>query len=381
MSSTNGTSALRVNVALSERDTVKLILDFFQQRELYISMLDIERETGIINGSFSEDILFLRQLILDGQWDDVIDFVQPLKTIDSFDAKHFIYIVLKYQFLELLCLKTEAQIENDLSVEQIVKFLNDLRPFAPNEHEYKKLSFLLTLKRLQDHTDYRNWNPSAGRVQCFQEVFPLVHRFLQVDKQPVPVAQGDRLIQLLVKGLLYESCVEHCQARATSTDETIDLSDPNSLLATTRLSDTDVSLLSWLHALPTETFSCPFEQKSLTLNIDKFQKPILEATWAEHVLSTPFKPQTMFPFNATPTGKPRSTELMSRSLAPQYDGLSYGLIRSQIFGDYNRNFVNDMSRSLAICNLKDNGNINTVSVTPLPTVEEVLQEDTPSLST
>ncbi len=149
MSSTNGTSALRVNVALSERDTIKLILDFFQQRELYISMLDIERETGmfqkaiifihiwfhwidiclvffffsigIINGSFSEDILFLRQLILDGQWDDVIDFVQPLKTIDSFDAKQFIYIVLKYQFLELLCLKTEAQIENDLSVEQIVK--------------------------------------------------------------------------------------------------------------------------------------------------------------------------------------------------------------------------------------------------------------------
>lgn len=47
MSSTNGTSALRVNVSLSERDTVKLILDFLQQRELYISMLDIERETGI----------------------------------------------------------------------------------------------------------------------------------------------------------------------------------------------------------------------------------------------------------------------------------------------------------------------------------------------
>ncbi|CAF0783266.1 unnamed protein product [Adineta steineri] len=385
MSSMNGTSALRVNVALLERDVVKLILDFFQQRELYISMLDIERETGIINGSFSEDILFLRQLILDGQWDDVIDFVQPLKSIDAFDAKQFIYIVLKYQFLELLCLKTEAQIENDLSVEQIVKFLNDLRPFAPNEQEYKKLSFLLTLKRLQDHTDYHNWNPSAGRVQCFQEIFPLIHRFLQVEKQTIPIAQGDRLVQLLIKGLLYESCVEHCQARATSTEETIDLTDPNSLLAITRLSDTDVSLLSWLHALPTETFSCPFEQKTLTLNIDKFQKPILEATWAEHVLSTPFKPQTMFPFNATPTGKPRSTELMSRSLAPQYDGLSYGLIRSQIFGDYNRSFVNDMSRSLAICNLKDNGNNNihntSATATILPTVEEVLYEETPPPST
>ncbi|CAF2060965.1 unnamed protein product [Rotaria magnacalcarata] len=377
MSTTNGNSDLRVNISLSERDAVKLILDFLQQRELHISMLDVERETGIINGSYSEDILFLRQLILDGQWDDVIDFIQPLKTIDSFNAKQFIYIVLKYQFLELLCLKTEAQIENDLSAEQIVKFLNDLRPFAPNEQEYKKLSFLLTLKRLQDHTDYRNWNPSAGRVQCFYEVFPLVHRFLQLDKLMAPIAQGDRLIQLLVKGLLYESCVEHCQARATSTDETIDLTDPNSLLSNTRLSDTDVSLLSWLHALPTETFSCPFEQKSLALSIDRLQKPTLEATWAEHVLSTPFKPQTMFPFNATPTGKPRSTELMSRSLAPQYDGLSYGLIRSQIFGDYNRNFVNDMSRSLAICNLKDNGVNNAITSTILPTVEEVLYEETP----
>lgn len=154
------------------------------------------------------------------------------------------------------------------------------------------------------------------------------------------------------------------------------MNDQNTLLSNTRLSDTDVSLLSWLHALPTETFSCPFEQKALSLNIDKLQKPILEATWAEHVLSTPFKPQTMFPFNATPTGKPRSTELMSRSLAPQYDGLSYGLIRSQIFGDYNRNFVNDMSRSLAICNLKDNANSN-IQPTGLPTVEETPFEETP----
>ncbi|CAF1139283.1 unnamed protein product [Rotaria sp. Silwood1] len=374
MSSTNGSNDLRVTIALSERDAIKLILDFLQQRELYISMLDIERETGIINGSYSEDILFLRQLILDGQWDDVIDFIQPLKTIDSFDTKQFMYIVLKYQFLELLCLKTEAQVENESAVEQIVKFLNDLRPYVSDEQEYKKLSFLLTLKRLQDHTDYNNWNPSAGRVQCFHEIFPLIHRFLRVDKQTIPTAQSDRLIQLLIKGLLYESCVEHCQARATSTDETIDLTNPNSLLLNTRLSDTDVSLLSWLHALPTDIFSCPFEQKSLKVNIDKLQKPILEATWAEHVLTTPFKPQTMFPFNATPTSKPRSTELMSRSLAPQYDGLSYGLIRSQILGDHNRNLVNDMSRSLAVCNLKDN-TIPTTTI--LPTVEEVLYEETP----
>lgn len=139
----------------------------------------------------------------------------------------------------------------------------------------------------------------------------------------------------------------------------------------------DASLLSWLHALPTETFSCPFEQKALSLNIDPLQKPSLEATWAEHVLSTPFKPQTLFPFNATPSNKPKSTELMTRSLAPQYDGLSYGLIRSQIFGDSNRNAVNETSRSLAVCNLQESEMMNP---TNLETLEEIPSEEIPAVS-
>ena len=65
MSSTNGTSALRVNVALAERDTIKLILDFLQQRELYISMLDIERETGITLLIKTMNMSVLCQIIVD----------------------------------------------------------------------------------------------------------------------------------------------------------------------------------------------------------------------------------------------------------------------------------------------------------------------------
>ena len=207
-----------------------------------------------------------------------------------------------------------------------------MKPFAPNDREYKKLSFLLTLTRLQDHADYSNWNPSAGRIQCFQEVLPLVHQFLPVEKQVTPIAQNDRLIQLLIKGLLYESCVEHCQARATNTEETIDLTDSSALLSNTQLSESDVSLLSWLHSLPSETFSCPFEQKSLSLKIDRFEKPVLEAVWAEHVLSTPFKPQTMLSFNATPRDKPKPVEIMSRSLAVSHPKGNGTVIEERVSG-------------------------------------------------
>ena len=201
----------------------------------------------------------------------------------------------------------------------------------------------------------------------------MISKFLQVDKSTAPISQNDRLFQLIIKGLLYESCVEYCQARATSSQENYNLNDPSILLMQTQLSETDASLLSWLHALPIETFSCPFEEKSLKINLDRFIKPNLEATWADVILTNPIKPK-QFPYNAVPTGRSRNAEIMSRSLAPQYDGLSFGLSRSLIFNgstDSNGNYtngsnggneqsgskkvpnVNDISRSIALFSLND----------------------------
>ena len=167
--------------------------------------------------------------------------------------------------------------------------------------------------------------------------------------------------------MLYESCVEYCQARATSSVETYDLSDASTLLMQMHLSETDASLLSWLHALPIDTFSCPFEEKPLKLSMDRFHKPSLEASWADAILATPIKPQQMFPYSAVPTGRSRNTELMSRSLAPQYEGLSFGLSKSQIFtsgiemklnGGHassatagNNENLNSLTRSIALFNV------------------------------
>lgn len=354
-------SAMKIGVNINEKDIIKLVIEFLANRDLNISMLDVERETGIINSSYSDDILFLRQLILDGQWDDAIEFIQPLKQIDHFNSKQFYFLIMKYQYLELLCLKSEAtatstsngnNTDNHLSVDQLVTYLNDLKPYCPNEDEYKKLCLLLTSPRLQDHSEFKSWNPSSGRLLCFKEILPFVNKFLtstpsnsnsqtnidqipSTDKDSTSIkpftSQNERLVQLIVKGMLYESCVEYCQARATSSIESYNLTDPNTLLMQMQLSETDASLLSWLHALPLDTFSCPFEEKPLKLNMNKFIKPNLEATWADAILATPIKPQQLFPYNAVPSGRSRNTELMSRSLAPQYDGLSFGLSRSQIF--------------------------------------------------
>ncbi|KAJ8300136.1 hypothetical protein KUTeg_021655 [Tegillarca granosa] len=315
------------HIVVSETDVVKLVSEFLANRELNISMLSLERETGVINGTYSDDMLFLRQLILDGQWDDVMDFIQPLESVEGFDLKKFQYKIMRHKYLELLCIKSEPSIMQnyEFTVDEVVKCLNSLEFLCPSKEEYSNLCLLLTLPKLSDHSDYQNWNPSNARVDCFKDVFPLVEKYLPMtgksDKNMR--AESDRLMQLVLKGVLYESCVEYCQQRATSSCESDDI-EFSAILNNTGFSDADLSLISWLQSIPLETFSCPFEQKPLNCDVRPLVKPSLEASWSEQILVTPIKPK-MFPHSAVPSGRPRSAELMTRSLNPQFDGLTSGL--------------------------------------------------------
>ena len=333
---------------------LKLMLEFLHNRDLNISMLSLERETGVINGSFSDDMLFLRQLILDGQWDDVLDFIRPLSSINSFDLKRFQYLIYKHKYLELLCIKAEPGplLNYEVTVDEIVKCLNNLEQLCATKEEYSNLCLLLTLTHLSNHDDYSNWNPSIGRVQCFKDVQPLVEMFLPSDKRSrksdgtTSVSKNDRLVQLLIKGILYESCVDYCQHKATSTRYDYKDLTLSPMLNGTGFCDADLSLLSWLEAVSHDAFCCPFEQKQLNVDMKHLEKPMLEASWSEQILVTPIKPK-MFPHSAISATRPRSADFMSRSLNPQYDGLAYGLSLPHREADNTSNEMKSMSRSFA----------------------------------
>ena len=55
----------------------------------------------------------------------------------------------------------------------------------------------------------------------------------------------------------------------------------------------------WFQALPSDTFACPFEQRSLNVDVERIKAPHLETSWTEHMLITPIKPNT-FPHSAMP---------------------------------------------------------------------------------
>ena len=341
-------------LSFGESDVLKLMLEFLHNRDLNISMLSLERETGVINGNYSDDMLFLRQLILDGQWDDVLDFIRPLSSIGSFDLKRFQYLIYKHKYLELLCIKAEPGplLKYEVTVEEIVKCLNNLEHLCATKEEYSNLCLLLTLSHLSNHEDYRHWNPSIGRVQCVKDVQPVVEMFLPADKHRrksdsvTSVSKNDRLVQLLIKGVLYESCVDYCQHKATSSKSDCKDLTLSPMVNGSGFCDADLSLLSWLEAVSHDAFCCPFEQKKLNIDVKHLEKPMLEASWSEQILVTPIKPK-MFPHSAISATRPRSADFMSRSLNPQYDGLAYGLSLPQRDGDATSNDAKSMSRSFA----------------------------------
>ncbi|KAH7982443.1 hypothetical protein HPB52_005059 [Rhipicephalus sanguineus] len=308
---------MAAHLCLEEAEVVRLVLEFLANRELSISQLALERESGVINDALSDDLLFLRQLILDGQWDDVLDFVQPLEDMEAFDSKRFKFSVLKHKFLELLCIRSEAGLVQsaELGVDEMVACLGALEQCSPSREHYNQLCLLLTFPRLCDHLDYKHWNPSNARINCFREVLPLVEKLLPSPvKSPVSVqrtSSGDRLVQLLIKGILYESCVNLCQKKATLPPSSTQ-DDEFHFAELLGSADADLSLLSWLQCLPPEVFSYPFEQKVLNVDIRQLVKPFLEASWTEQILATPIKPR-VFPHSAVPR-TPMSRSLIMASM-------------------------------------------------------------------
>ena len=59
------------------------------------------------------------------------------------------------------------------------------------------------------------------------------------------LAANDRLLQLIIKGILYESCVDYCQQKATASKSSNSIEFTN-ILSESEFSDSDLSLLSWL---------------------------------------------------------------------------------------------------------------------------------------
>ena len=272
---------INTSVVVEDDQVLRLILEFLDSRKLHNTMRSLEKESGIVNCGYSDDILFLRDLVLDGEWEAILIFAQPFEGITDFDSRQFRYLVLKQKFMEVLYFKSGfAGNSTSYSIEDLIKCLNQLEEDCPNKAEYSKLCFLLTVPNLPEQPEYRDWNPATARIKCFEQILDLLRKVIPIEKKGlngklprtlIPIK--DRLLHLVIKGLCFESCVDYCQLRAINGNLSEDLHvciGDNILNGPSQ--ESSGNFLSWLKNLSQDAFITPFEPVSLEVDLKRVKQ-------------------------------------------------------------------------------------------------------------
>lgn len=263
------------NLVILEDDLIKLIEEYLEGRDYHVTLRTLERESSIINCEYSDVVLFVRELVLDGDFDEVLRFGDSLKSIESnekFDQKQFNYIVLRQKFIELIYKKAHVLDKQNIeTVSEVMKTLSRLEKHCESKEDYNNLCWLLTLPDLNSHEDFKGWNLDVSRLKCFNNVLDCLSLSMPLVKRKTGLkntASKDRLLQLIVKGLLYETCTTYCQS-VTNSSEDDKLNLENNLLDGSTDAESSFSLISWILGLPADVFELPFNMCNINLCYSK----------------------------------------------------------------------------------------------------------------
>ena len=278
-------------ISIQEEHILKLILEFLSSRKYYKSSRSLEKETGVTTNSFSENISFFRNLVLDGDWPAVREFGEPLADIPAFESRKFNFLVSKQEYLEILFEKCEGNLIHGESLrDRLLACLQNLERYCTFKEEYNKLYWYLSVPSLYSEPEFCNWSIDSSRMQLFEDMLELLKQFIPIGKQRFAknnLLLEERLLTLLFKGSLYENCIELCQKQAMGktgpsdlalTDIKVDLFRKQSLKSTG-------NFYSWLHSLSKESFVEPFEELNFELQLEKRKQNRVKAEVKNNSLS------------------------------------------------------------------------------------------------
>ena len=94
-----------VKIHLKKKDVLLTVLEFLKSNGYVESMRCLEHESGLSVDNYGNDLDFLRELVLDGQWEDAENFVSPLRKKageSGFNFERVMFELRKQRFLELV---------------------------------------------------------------------------------------------------------------------------------------------------------------------------------------------------------------------------------------------------------------------------------------
>ena len=158
------------NIRLKKSEIIPFIMDYLKNEHLDKTLIALEQETFLSLFNYNPEVTFLRKLIIDGQWKEVEEFLQPLSQNHNFPYKTALYEIRKQKFLE----DVETEPENNNEVDNLVRQLKEIQKLCPPEEFNKLLSCLSTTPSITDQDEYKNWNSISGRLACFEKVRKLL---------------------------------------------------------------------------------------------------------------------------------------------------------------------------------------------------------------
>ena len=154
------------------------------------------------------DLLFVRDLVLDAQWDDLEDLCSPLSSNASsefFDASLVLFTLRRQQFLELYHSRftsaaasassssttTSAMSTQPDDVNALISVLRKAESVAPSRSAFNSLAYVLTLPGgVTTHPDFTGWSPHVGRLASWNSIRP---NFERVFPSPPVQAQHNNI--------------------------------------------------------------------------------------------------------------------------------------------------------------------------------------------
>lgn len=269
-----------MEVDLEDRHIVTLVLEYLHSRKLFDSALALERETGILlatDESMPEHSKYLRNLCLNGEWENVLFYLEPFTELDEASTRRLNFLVLRQKYVEILHFITVNKNCSPEHKDSLMKLMADIRPLS-SEDELQQMRSLTISKK------YQSMNSIAvSRFECFQDVLEVLGPYFGYYKPSTPDANGDHnekqanfttLESVVTDSLLLDESCKSCRDQAFKLKGDNHSTLPTLCTSSLQSRGTDpasnAAVLFWILSLKqTDIFQQPYQVEELKVKTKK----------------------------------------------------------------------------------------------------------------
>ena len=136
------------NFKINKKDMLMLIMDYLREEGFDRSYISLEEESKVNLYNYEERLVILRKSILDGEWDELENFLEQFKKIENFPYLSLLFEIRKEKLIE----DVESQ-QNENTLEELAQELKEIQSLGQNDKFHELIEYL---KESSNHDEVNN---------------------------------------------------------------------------------------------------------------------------------------------------------------------------------------------------------------------------------